>query len=42
MEVPPNLFETFFVMRSLWTDRQLERFICKYDEEPQRVGLSDI
>jgi hypothetical protein len=42
MEVPPNLFETFFVMRSLWTDRQLERFITKYDEEPQRVSLSEL
>ncbi len=41
MEVP-NLFETHYVMRNVWSFRQAEYYICHHDEEPLRLSVREL
>ncbi len=41
MEVP-NLFETHYVMRNVWSFRQAEYYICHHDEEPWMLSVREL
>jgi hypothetical protein len=41
MEVP-DFVKTQIVMRTVWSLRQLELYVHRHDEEPQRLRLSEL